>query len=185
MDNRSVPLLTHQYLDAAKCGDLNTIQKLLPIMANSYSLLNATSSEGDTALILAVRDGHFDVVRSLIQSKVDLNIQTNFGLGYTALMYAIEVNNPLIVEALLLGNAKVDLKDCKGNSALSIDRNQMIKRFLEGSLQKKSERCSAVFWAFSYVASGLPTHFLPASKTVPENQQPLLPKPINTSNSTK
>lgn len=78
--------------------------------------------EGDTALIAAVRQGHMDVAKLLIEAKADLNIRNSY--AYTALMVATRNRSKEFVRLLLDSGADVNIYDAPPSftTALSIAR---------------------------------------------------------------
>jgi len=79
-------------IDAAFGGDAVAVRSLLDKGAN----VNAKTSEGGTALIVAAVMRHADVMRVLLDRGADVNARSNG--GHTALLLAIE--NASSAEAL-------------------------------------------------------------------------------------
>nr|XP_034996641.1 KN motif and ankyrin repeat domain-containing protein 2 isoform X2 [Zootoca vivipara] len=96
-------------------SDMDTIVQLLK-MGN----VNAKASQaGQTALMLAVSHGRLDMVRALLASAADVNLQDDD--GSTALMCACEHGHAEIVRLLLATpGCDVALSDNDGSTALSI-----------------------------------------------------------------
>ncbi|XP_066470386.1 KN motif and ankyrin repeat domain-containing protein 2 isoform X3 [Tiliqua scincoides] len=96
-------------------SDMETIVQLLK-MGN----VNAKASQaGQTALMLAVSHGRLDMVRALLASAADVNLQDDD--GSTALMCACEHGHAEIVRLLLaMPGCDVTLSDNDGSTALSI-----------------------------------------------------------------
>ncbi|XP_053147842.1 KN motif and ankyrin repeat domain-containing protein 2 isoform X1 [Hemicordylus capensis] len=96
-------------------SDMETIVQLLK-MGN----VNAKASQaGQTALMLAVSHGRLDMVRALLASEADVNLQDDD--GSTALMCACEHGHADIVRLLLATpGCDVALSDNDGSTALSI-----------------------------------------------------------------
>ncbi|XP_061438558.1 KN motif and ankyrin repeat domain-containing protein 2 isoform X2 [Rhineura floridana] len=96
-------------------SDTETIVQLLK-MGN----VNAKASQaGQTALMLAVSHGRLDMVRALLASAADINLQDDD--GSTALMCACEHGHAEIVRLLLATpGCDVALSDNDGSTALSI-----------------------------------------------------------------
>nr|XP_060619524.1 KN motif and ankyrin repeat domain-containing protein 2 [Anolis sagrei ordinatus]XP_060619525.1 KN motif and ankyrin repeat domain-containing protein 2 [Anolis sagrei ordinatus] len=96
-------------------SDMDTVVQLLK-MGN----VNAKASQaGQTALMLAVSHGRLDMVRALLASSADVNLQDDD--GSTALMCACEHGHAEIVRLLLATpGCDVALSDNDGSTALSI-----------------------------------------------------------------
>ena len=69
--------------------------------------INATSSKGVTALILAIHRGHTEIVRLLLEAKADVNVSTKKGL--TALFLAAHKGHTEIIRLLLEAKADVNV----------------------------------------------------------------------------
>nr|XP_056706745.1 KN motif and ankyrin repeat domain-containing protein 2 [Euleptes europaea] len=96
-------------------NDLETIMQLL-----ERGDVNAKASQaGQTALMLAVSHGRRDMVRALLASGADVNVQDDD--GSTALMCACEHGHAEIIRLLLATpGCDVTLADHDGSTALSI-----------------------------------------------------------------
>ncbi|KAM6474605.1 KN motif and ankyrin repeat domain-containing protein 2 isoform 2-T6 [Liasis olivaceus] len=96
-------------------SDMETIVQLL-----KRGNVNAKASQaGQTALMLAVSHGRLEMVRALLASAADVNLQDND--GSTALMCACEHGHAEIVRLLLATpGCDVALSDNDGSTALSI-----------------------------------------------------------------
>jgi len=77
----------------------------------------AVDSDGNNALILAIKENFFDTANLLIE-KSDLNVNHKNNQGETALAWAICRRNEKIINALLSKNAAVDSIDNGGTSIL-------------------------------------------------------------------
>uniref|UniRef100_A0A8C6YCK6 KN motif and ankyrin repeat domain-containing protein 2 n=1 Tax=Naja naja TaxID=35670 RepID=A0A8C6YCK6_NAJNA len=96
-------------------SDMDTIKQLL-----KKGNVNAKANQaGQTALMLAVSHGRLEMVRALLASAADVNLQDDD--GSTALMCACEHGHAEIVR-LLLANPECDVaqSDNDGSTALSI-----------------------------------------------------------------
>jgi len=74
--------LALELISAASYGDKRQVVELL----GNGAAVNAQNHLGDTALIMAARDGNIDVCKSLLASGADTNIRNNEGM--TALLMA-------------------------------------------------------------------------------------------------
>ncbi len=73
-------------ISAARRGDLVSIKKAL----SAGALVNGKNPAGETALTVAIREGHLMVVEELISSGADPNIPGPYiGLGYSPLHLAV------------------------------------------------------------------------------------------------
>lgn len=81
--------------------------------------INAQLSDGQTALIFAVRKGKGEIVKILIDAKANLNIQEKHR-KFSALMIAIKSGYDNIAKMLIEAKADLNLKDYEGFTALMI-----------------------------------------------------------------
>ncbi len=96
-----------------RLGHLDEISDL--IKANP-DCLNETNKQGETALILASREGRTDVVKILVSAGARLDITDVY--KYTALICAVRGEHTVIVKNLLKAKAVVDYADINGDPAL-------------------------------------------------------------------
>jgi hypothetical protein len=89
---------TEALLRAASAGNADTVRSLL---ASPNVDVNGVDDQGNTALILAARFGHNEVVRALLLAKADVKVRNKD--GKTALMLAAEGGHDQTVAALTLG----------------------------------------------------------------------------------
>uniref|UniRef100_A0A1X7T5T9 Death domain-containing protein n=1 Tax=Amphimedon queenslandica TaxID=400682 RepID=A0A1X7T5T9_AMPQE len=87
----------------------STVSSLSPRISNS---------DGETALILACKGGHEDIVYNLLSAGANVDIKDN--KRWTALMIASEHNHISIIHMLLQANANPHLKTPKGFNAIMI-----------------------------------------------------------------
>ena len=81
-----------------------------------YISINAKNNDGDTALILASRCIHINIVKLLLKFKANSNVKNND--GYTALTLASINGYTDIVKILLKNKANIDAKTNDGYTAL-------------------------------------------------------------------
>ena len=86
-------------------------------------LAGATLGKGDTPLIDAVGFGYEDVVKTLINRKVNVNVQAG-PYKVTALMTASGAGNLNIVKMLVKAGANVNIKSAEGFTALDAAKQE-------------------------------------------------------------
>ena len=99
-------------LEAVTAGNNEAVEFLLQLETVN---IDHTNEEGKTALMLACKRGHEDIVHSLLSAGTNVNIQDN--KGWTALMIASKHNHILIIHMLLQANC---LKKSVESNALLI-----------------------------------------------------------------
>jgi len=107
-------------IDQASRGNLKSVRDLIDAGVN----VDAQDEQKRTALMLASKNGHLDIVKTLVNAGAALNLQGNEG-GYggnTALMYACRHSHLEVVKILISAGANLNLQgdqwDCKGYTAL-------------------------------------------------------------------
>jgi ankyrin repeat protein len=116
-------------MNAASVGQLECVKALLPHSLPQLawkrqghgidSLIISTSSDGDTALMLAVRNGHLGVVRELARQPGAAATRPQDGFG--ALMLAASLPFPDIVRELAAhGDLEREAKNVQGRTALAV-----------------------------------------------------------------
>jgi cytohesin len=91
---------TEALLRAASAGNADTVRTIL---ASPNVDVNGVDDQGNTALILAARFGHNEVVRALLLAKADVRVKNKE--GKTALMLAAEGGHDQTVAALTQAGA--------------------------------------------------------------------------------
>jgi ankyrin repeat protein len=93
--------------------------KIASLIVDAGADVNAESGGGNTALMEAAHKGLTSVVELLIEKGALLDIQNKY--GETALIVSsMEGGEPATVKALLKANARKDLKDVDGLTALDM-----------------------------------------------------------------
>ena len=87
--------------DAIERGDVQDVRDLL----DRGTDVDARDRQGQTALMLAARAGHREIVEALIARRANLNTTAKYGLS--ALMLALVAGHPEVVR--LLADAGTDL----------------------------------------------------------------------------
>lgn len=95
--------------------NFNTISTLLKNPNSNVNWENR-NQDSTSALIQAARDGHTQIVRSLLNAGANPNIQD--GTGWTALMQAANRRHSEIVKLLLAAGASVDVRNHNNETAL-------------------------------------------------------------------
>lgn len=76
---------------------------------------NAQDQDGNSALMIAAKEGKEAAVQVLINGGADVNLQNKVGM--TALMFASQLGHADVVAALVAANAKVNLMNNEGATA--------------------------------------------------------------------
>ncbi len=110
-------------IEATKRGNEDIVKKI--IECGARLVINHQNRDGITALIQAVRDGHYSIVKLLLQvPEIDLNVRDS--RGCTALFYAMTENFSCFSDArrkifhLLLANKGIDVNKACVRGALSV-----------------------------------------------------------------
>lgn len=110
--NSNIP--NESFISAAKSGNVTRVKQLL---AEGYSP-DQIDENSYTALMHAARNGHLEVVETLIKAEACLNKSDYLKKAQTALMLAINKRNCSIVTLLLEAGASVRITDNNENSVL-------------------------------------------------------------------
>jgi hypothetical protein len=109
------PVDPHGLVEEAGKGHLARVVRMFNLGTNA----NAKDAQGQTALMKAAANGHIDVVKALLNSGLDVEVNEIDDEGETALMKAAEKGHEDIVAALTHnGRIAVNLKDDQGKTAL-------------------------------------------------------------------
>ncbi|MFT6071995.1 MAG: ankyrin repeat protein [Alphaproteobacteria bacterium] len=125
-ESQSLKAIEWSIRQYAANGNTQEIQQTLKQLPekNQRICINSKDLNGDTALILAVDNGHIQVIEALLTHK-NININAQNSDSDTALMLAAYKGNKEIVEALLkYEDIGVHLKDESGQNALMIALNE-------------------------------------------------------------
>ena len=114
-----------QFLSAAEKGDLNAVQT-----GAGKVYVNGQRADGMNALLLAVANGHDDVV--LFLQKRGVNVNHVNSSGETALTIAQKKGNDKIVESLKEGGAVEDLEEARSLTAIYEEEFRKIKERRKG-----------------------------------------------------
>ncbi len=124
----SLGLMKNALLGAAMNGDDEVVQQCIRQCIRHEELLAVCDPEGRTALHLAAKWGHANVVRLLLKYNlpVDISIVSTKSRedGWTALHCAVSDGHYEVVTALLSYQASVQVADGNGNTALHLAASQ-------------------------------------------------------------
>ena len=117
MQNRQKKLyrqikLNNDLTKAIRIGDENEVKLALKLGADA----NNENEQGNKPLILAAREGHFEITELLLQHKADVNGKDLY--GKPPLIKAAENNHSKVIELLLANGANPTMKDRFGSTAL-------------------------------------------------------------------
>jgi ankyrin repeat protein len=111
----SHPAFCGEIHDAAGRGDLERVRVLLK---GNPDLVSTKDKNGEAPLSVAAGAGRTDVVKLLLASKADANLQDNNGV--TALYTAAGFGHKDTVQLLLVNQADTNVRDKNGMSALFV-----------------------------------------------------------------
>jgi ankyrin repeat protein len=98
--------------------DAITRRMVRAMNAEQATVQLANTGSWQSALHLAARGGHTNIVRMIMQHKVDINISD--GEGQTPLMYAVAEGREEVVLCLLASGACLGRSDATGRTALHL-----------------------------------------------------------------
>ncbi|ORX82169.1 ankyrin [Anaeromyces robustus] len=105
---------------------------LIPEILNKKpEFLHEINSKGENALIIACKANNYESVISLLNYPVSININHQDELSNTALHYAVECRNPIIVQELINKKANDQLKNIEGKSPYDLANDLGDKNILE------------------------------------------------------
>lgn len=122
--------LINLLVESARLGNYQGVKELIEF-TNVNGVSNDIGAREDTALIAAVREGHFDICALLIANDADVNAIND--AGNTALHYAAREGYEPISKLLLEHGAYVNLPNDDGDVALKLaarEGNALICRLL-------------------------------------------------------
>ncbi|XP_053383962.1 uncharacterized protein LOC123536322 isoform X2 [Mercenaria mercenaria] len=117
------------FIKSARDSEYETVEKMIAFFREDSSFINCREPKtGNTALHLACRMGHFDVVRLLLENGANFDIKNNFRCAPINL--AIESLQRKICHYLIEWGCDVHSKNVKGQTVLETIKNDDFKRFL-------------------------------------------------------
>ncbi|KAI0867291.1 ankyrin repeat-containing domain protein [Hypoxylon argillaceum] len=120
--------------NAAKCGDLDTLQQLLCQGVNP----SVKNVRNESPLWIAASRGHLEVVKCLVQ-RSDVDINSRSSLGRPPIFCPSADGDMPIVEILVGAGAITDIQDVDGETAISMAKKNgysQIVHLLEHSIQR-------------------------------------------------
>ncbi len=119
-----------------KKGNLKSAKEI-EVLIQQGADVNIKSGKGNTALVIASKNGYKDVVEVLLEGGADVHQKDND--GYTALIWAAEKGHKGIVEMLLQNGADVNHKADDGWAALTDASYYVHKEVVEMLLQNGAD----------------------------------------------
>ena len=136
--------VSYLLFNAARFGRLQVMEKMIPMIAEFDGKdINAVNEEGETALGIACRYSHPEIVKLLMIEGVNVNSVN--ALGYTPLMTAVEKNSVDCVRTLLQHGADVRVASVYGTTALHLAACHETPRMLEMILQSSTTKGSNLY----------------------------------------
>jgi ankyrin repeat protein len=121
---------------ASEQGNLETLKLLIDEGADANLKLSSEANfynlnEGVNALMLAVKENKFEIVKELLGGSIfgsEIEVNSKDSLDYTPLMYALELDDPKIAKYLIDKGANVNTVNKHGYTPLIIAiKNQNLK----------------------------------------------------------
>jgi serine/threonine protein kinase len=104
-------------------------KEVMDILLNAKVDPNKKDSFGATPLIYAALDGQAEMCRSLLGAGAKVNARST-GDGATALIYASMLGRSKVVKVLLDAGADTSMQDKKGNTAITLAKDDETRRAL-------------------------------------------------------
>ena len=120
----------HRAVDHKKDSFLQKHAPDHPQKVQFLQALNKPNEDGDTPLILSVRNGYVASAVIFLEAGANPDVQHN-KTGDTALHLAVETGNSSLLKALLAFGANVEIKNRKGKTPLDIARAKGAKECME------------------------------------------------------
>ena len=129
--------------------------------------INVPDEKGDTALIIAARNGHEQAVQALLEAKADINIKNK--KGDTALIEATHGDHLKAVQTLLEAKADPDIKGWLGFTALILASShynlEIVQALIKANANldlQRDDGDTALIWAASGTNKDIPLALLNA-----------------------
>lgn len=140
--------LNQRLWEAASYNDLTNVSLLIAAKAN----VNAQDEESRTPLMYAVDNGCYEVAELLTNNKdVALNI-SSLPNGFTALEYAADNGNPMILDLLIMKNVERIQKLPEGQQKQEEQKQiqQRIEKILDKKIKRDSRRVITLYPNLSF-----------------------------------
>lgn len=123
---------------AAKTGELDTVQKLVAFFNSDKDFIKSKEhGSGNTALHMACRHGHFDIVLFLLENGADIDMFNNH--NNTPFFLATESLQKEICQLLIEWGAEVMKRNKSSKTAFELMRHYELKKFLQGKYKEWQE----------------------------------------------
>lgn len=117
------------FFKAAKTAELDTMQKLVSFFQSDRTFIDSKElGSGNTALHIACRQGHFDIVQYLLEKGADINATNN--MNFTPFFAAVGNKKKGVAELLIEWGADIYKKNNAGKTAFDIIKNEELKKAL-------------------------------------------------------
>ncbi|KAK2566816.1 Poly [ADP-ribose] polymerase tankyrase-2 [Acropora cervicornis] len=119
---------------AAKTGELDTVQKLVAFFNSDKDFIKSKEhGSGNTALHMACRHGHFDIVLFLLENGADIDMFNNH--NNTPFFLATES----LQKEICQWGAEVMKRNKSSKTAFELMRHYELKKFLQGKYKEWQE----------------------------------------------
>ncbi|XP_046854062.1 uncharacterized protein LOC124447210 [Xenia sp. Carnegie-2017] len=109
---------------ATKSAEIDTVKKLVTFFQSDKSFINSKESgSGNTALHLACRHGHFDLVQYLLEHGAHMDALNN--MNCTPFFAAVSAKQREVAELLIEWGANIFKKNSSGKTAFEIINNEI------------------------------------------------------------
>ncbi|KAL9965899.1 hypothetical protein ACROYT_G029757 [Oculina patagonica] len=123
---------------AAKTGELDTVQKLVAFFYSDKNFIKSKEhGSGNTALHMACRHGHFDIVLYLLENGADIDMWNNH--HNTPFFLATESLQKEICQLLIEWGADVMKRNKSSKTAFDLMRHYELKKCLEAKYKEWQE----------------------------------------------
>ncbi|CAL1541164.1 unnamed protein product [Lymnaea stagnalis] len=119
----------HMFIKAARENELDRVERMVQFFPSDFSFINSRDTKtGQTALHMAARHGHFDIVQLLLENGANIDAKDNSKC--TPIFSAIEGLQKPIAHLLLEWGCDVHCRNLKGLSPFEAVKNDEFRQFL-------------------------------------------------------